>query len=69
MSYQRSKAKINSSEINYEMSEINYEINYDAWELDNEYFVLSFCEWKTGLKKKLQENPSKNTSGEKNEKF
>ena len=49
------------------MSEINYVINYNALELDNEYFVLNFCEWKTGLKKKLQENPSKNMSVEKNE--
>ena len=34
------------------MSEIYYEINHNAWELHNEYFVRSFCESKTCLKKK-----------------
>ena len=35
-------------------------------ELDNEYFVRGFFEWKK-KKKKIQENSSKNTSVEKNE--
>ena len=51
MPYWRRKVKIN-----LDMSEINYDINYNAWELDNEYFVHSFCEWKTFLKKFFQEN-------------
>ena len=40
-------------------------------ELDNEYFVRGFFEWKNLFekkkKKKFQENSSKNTSVEKNE--
>ena len=41
-------------------------------ELDNEYFVRGFFEWKNLFekkkkKKKIQENSSKNTSVEKNE--
>ena len=31
-------------------------INYDAWELDNEYFVRSFCEWKACLKKSSRQS-------------
>ena len=39
--------------INLGMGEINFEINHNTWELDNEYFVRSFCESKTYLIKKV----------------
>ena len=56
---------LNKVKIHLDVSDINHKINYDALELENEYFVRTFCRWKTCLKRKFQENSSKSTSVEK----